>query len=521
MQIAIRDDQPRFDSAGGARATKPASGNPFDELVRAMSARDSRSGPERVADDLPGRDEPRDPAAGDYPADYAANDYSAKDYSGRDYARPDADPQPQAERLADEHAHTHGEIPTADPAQPAATEAAPATTGDAAATGETATGETAAADPVQQPAPTETATATPAATSGEAAATQPVAQVNGQRATAQIPAAGATSAGTVAAQQAALGLDDGMLAQLQAALQTRSPLIDASAAMTKAAPAAAGKEVPGLPIALLAQSLVTATQAPNGQAAPTQPGQRAANGQGVAKAQGKQALGPQGKGEANAAAGPAVDFRSVAAALANSTARGAAAPTSATAATSAVDGAAATTSTSTSTPVPGATPGSERAAQATRAEAPPPAHHTPRLSGPQFAERVGLTIVRAAETGADRVSIRLNPAELGRIDVKMELGQDGRMTLTVAADRPETLDQLQKNVRDLERSLNDAGFSAGAGDLSFSLRQQQSSNDHESGGRSGGRDGGEAGTEPGVEEADDGIVITHRSGSHLVVDLFV
>ena len=48
------------------------------------------------------------------------------------------------------------------------------------------------------------------------------------------------------------------------------------------------------------------------------------------------------------------------------------------------------------------------------------------------------------------------------------------------------------------------------------------SGDHEPGsGRHGGHGDGEPAAEPDAEGAEDGIVITHRSGSHMVVDLFV
>jgi flagellar hook-length control protein FliK len=85
-------------------------------------------------------------------------------------------------------------------------------------------------------------------------------------------------------------------------------------------------------------------------------------------------------------------------------------------------------------------------------------------------EQLAVHIQRAARDGLDRIDIRLSPAELGRIEVRLEFGHDGRLTASIAADRPETLDQLQRDARGLERALEAAGLKTDAGGLSFNLR---------------------------------------------------
>lgn len=514
MQIAIRDDQPRFELPGAQRAGRPTGGHPFDELVRAMSARDNRDGASRPDNDLP--------------APERRSEHAHRDPDERQ-------PAEEAERPA-RRAAAEAPAPT-EPSQtlsptdvpPAAADAKTAETAAPTENPGTEAADTPTAAPQQQTADPEAAATPQAAATPEAAAPQGVATDGSAAQPARLPGqqpanteTGEPSATAPVPQRTARGVDDGLLAQLNALLQARSPLPDAAAAAAKPTPAAS-PFTPGLPVALMAQALAGAQQTPlaAGATATAHPGQRILAAQAPGKA-GKQAEGVQaGQG---VAASQVPDFRAIAAAIGGGAAQGAGAA-SAAAATAAATGTEALGSssnapsgspTATGTPVT-----ADRAGQAARAEAPPPAHQPPRLSGPQFAERIGLTIARAAEAGVDRLSIRLNPAELGRIDVKMELGQDGRMTLSVAADRQETLDQLQRNVRDLERSLNEAGFDAGAGDLNFSLRQHNPSSDHDHGGGGSGRDGDEPGAEPGAEEAEDGIVITHRSGSHMVVDLFV
>ena len=92
----------------------------------------------------------------------------------------------------------------------------------------------------------------------------------------------------------------------------------------------------------------------------------------------------------------------------------------------------------------------------------------PNLPTPP-SEQVAVQIQRAVGQGADRISIQLNPEELGRIEVKLEM-KDGRMTAMISADRQETLDMLQRDARGLIQTLQNAGLQTDQGSLSFNLR---------------------------------------------------
>lgn len=85
------------------------------------------------------------------------------------------------------------------------------------------------------------------------------------------------------------------------------------------------------------------------------------------------------------------------------------------------------------------------------------------------AEQVSMQISTALKEGADRIKISLHPSELGRVDVKLEIGQDGRVIAAIAVDKQETLDLLQRDSRSLEKALQDAGFETGSGSLNFGL----------------------------------------------------
>jgi hypothetical protein len=75
---------------------------------------------------------------------------------------------------------------------------------------------------------------------------------------------------------------------------------------------------------------------------------------------------------------------------------------------------------------------------------------------------------RLAETIAqfpDRpVEVTLSPEELGRVRMSLST-HDGALTMSVLADRPETLDLLRRNIDQLAQDFRDLGFH----DLSFSF----------------------------------------------------
>lgn len=97
-----------------------------------------------------------------------------------------------------------------------------------------------------------------------------------------------------------------------------------------------------------------------------------------------------------------------------------------------------------------------------------------RAAGPRpgVADQVSVQISKALKAGVDRITIQLKPASLGRIDVQLEVGKDGRVMAVVTADNKDTLDLLQRDARELERALQDAGLQADSGSLSFNLRGQ-------------------------------------------------
>lgn len=84
-------------------------------------------------------------------------------------------------------------------------------------------------------------------------------------------------------------------------------------------------------------------------------------------------------------------------------------------------------------------------------------------------EQVAVNIRRAVRDGADRLSIQLSPAELGRIHVRLEIDEEKRAKASIAVEKPSTLELLQRDAKALERALQEAGLKMDGSDLSFSL----------------------------------------------------
>ena len=83
---------------------------------------------------------------------------------------------------------------------------------------------------------------------------------------------------------------------------------------------------------------------------------------------------------------------------------------------------------------------------------------------------MAIVIVANVHAGRSRFEIRLDPPELGRIDVRLHFDSSGQVTSHLVVDRSETLDLLRRDAADLERSLQQAGLKTADNGMQFSLR---------------------------------------------------
>jgi hypothetical protein len=97
--------------------------------------------------------------------------------------------------------------------------------------------------------------------------------------------------------------------------------------------------------------------------------------------------------------------------------------------------------------------------------------------GAAAAMQVAQSITRNFQGKSSNFEVRLDPAELGRVDVKISVDHDKRVTASVSADNPQTLTDLRGAARDIERALNEAGLDLAQGGLSFEMNQRQANGD--------------------------------------------
>jgi len=116
--------------------------------------------------------------------------------------------------------------------------------------------------------------------------------------------------------------------------------------------------------------------------------------------------------------------------------------------------------------------------------------------------------------GQEQINIKLHPAELGRIEVKLESNHDGTLRAVISAERHETLDLLQRDARGLERALQDAGVKTDSGSLNFNLRGQNQGQGQQAGGDSAAGRGSFDSAARNVEAGDPAQPVPPQAASH-------
>lgn len=91
---------------------------------------------------------------------------------------------------------------------------------------------------------------------------------------------------------------------------------------------------------------------------------------------------------------------------------------------------------------------------------------------------LAVQIAVKSDGGDKQFDIRLDPPELGRVEVKLTIDDQGRAQAHLAVEKPQTLDMLQNDRSNLERALKDSGVDLSQNGLNFSLKGQ----DHQQGG---------------------------------------
>ncbi|KQO74254.1 flagellar hook-length control protein FliK [Methylobacterium sp. Leaf88] len=135
-----------------------------------------------------------------------------------------------------------------------------------------------------------------------------------------------------------------------------------------------------------------------------------------------------------------------------------------------------------------AAPAAPAPAHAKAAEAAAPGAPSAPAPAPVPLGAVPMTIGLRSLAGSNQFEIRLDPKDLGRIDVNLDIDKEtGAVQARLVVDRPETLALLQRDAGNLQQALAQAGLNPGDGSINLSLRGDGPSDDRQSGAGSDGQ----------------------------------
>ncbi len=80
---------------------------------------------------------------------------------------------------------------------------------------------------------------------------------------------------------------------------------------------------------------------------------------------------------------------------------------------------------------------------------------------------------------AKSIEIRLDPVELGQVDVKLETGHDGKLHAVLSTESAEAFELLKKDSSALENALREAGIDLADGAVTFALNDSGADQSHQ------------------------------------------
>jgi flagellar hook-length control protein FliK len=119
------------------------------------------------------------------------------------------------------------------------------------------------------------------------------------------------------------------------------------------------------------------------------------------------------------------------------------------------------------------------AAPATQAAA---THAAVLRGAPETVATLAAQILKKLDSRTTRFEMELDPAGLGRVDVRLEISAQGRLTAAMAFDNPQSAQELRSRSNELARALEQAGFDVSDG-LFFDVADQSGNSGQNGGGQ--------------------------------------
>lgn len=93
---------------------------------------------------------------------------------------------------------------------------------------------------------------------------------------------------------------------------------------------------------------------------------------------------------------------------------------------------------------------------------------TPVRGSPETVASLAAQIVKKLDGRTTRFDVALSPGDLGRVDVRIEIGAHGRLTASMSFENPQAAAELRGRAGELQSALEQAGFDMSGG-MSFDV----------------------------------------------------
>ncbi|THD70294.1 flagellar hook-length control protein FliK, partial [Phenylobacterium sp.] len=87
---------------------------------------------------------------------------------------------------------------------------------------------------------------------------------------------------------------------------------------------------------------------------------------------------------------------------------------------------------------------------------------------PQTVANMAAQIVNKLNARSSQFDVQLNPAGLGKVDVRMTIGADGKMSASMSFDTPQAAAELKARAGELQQAMEQSGFDLSGG-MSFDV----------------------------------------------------
>ncbi|MEW5686308.1 MAG: flagellar hook-length control protein FliK, partial [Pseudomonadota bacterium] len=116
---------------------------------------------------------------------------------------------------------------------------------------------------------------------------------------------------------------------------------------------------------------------------------------------------------------------------------------------------------------------SETRASGTSSSAPAGESAHPVRGAPETVANLAAQIIKKLDARTTRFDVELDPHGLGKVDVRVEIGANGRITAAMTFDNPQAAQDVKARANELQRALEQAGFDMQGGALSFDVAQER------------------------------------------------